>query len=272
MVHQTVYLSIKWHSNPFANLKDDFLGQTETSLVSVLHFWFPPFCFLLPLCCFLYILADSSGEEKEKKTSISKTEDWRGEREEENMVDEKKVVLSGCIKTRRGPWRVHRATKDGRIVTKFRYPSDRERQTNQQRERRRRAVAKKIFEGLRKHGNYKLPKHADSNDLLKALCEEAGWLVEEDGTICRMVNLFFHTYNLINLNCLGNSSSLHIFVLVMMLFVAAEFLVSSNTAAFLFCLFKQCLFLLLTLLLLGSWASSPWTALISLNVMLCSFI
>lgn len=76
--------------------------------------------------------------------------------------------------------------------------------------------------------------------------------VEEDGTSCRMVNLFFHTYNLINLNCLGNSSSLHIFVLVMMLFVAAEFLVSSNTAAFLFCLFKQCLFLLLTLLLLGS--------------------
>ncbi|KAL9374426.1 hypothetical protein Peur_034046 [Populus x canadensis] len=131
------------------------------------------------------------------------------------MVDEKKVVLSGCIKTSRGPWRVHRATKDGRIVTKFRYPSDRERQTNQQRERRRRAVAKKIFEGLRKHGNYKLPKHADSNDLLKALCEEAGWHVEEDGTICRMVNLFFHTYNLINLNCLGNSSSLHIFVLVL---------------------------------------------------------
>jgi hypothetical protein len=30
--------------------------------------------------------------------------------------------------------------------------------------------------------------------------------------------------------------------------------------------------LLLTLLLLGSWASSPCTALISLNVMLCSFI
>ncbi|KAL3569793.1 hypothetical protein D5086_029683 [Populus alba] len=103
------------------------------------------------------------------------------------MVDEKKVVLSGCIKTSRGPWTVHRATKDGRIVTKFRYPSDRERQTNQQRERRRRAVAKKIFEGLRKHGNYKLPKHADCNDLLKALCEEAGWHVEDDGTICRTV-------------------------------------------------------------------------------------
>ncbi|KAJ4821845.1 hypothetical protein Tsubulata_046385 [Turnera subulata] len=30
-----------------------------------------------------------------------------------------------------------------------------------------------------------LPKHSDSNDLLKALCEEAGWHVEEDGTIYR---------------------------------------------------------------------------------------
>ena len=157
------------------------------------------------------------------------------------MVDGKKVALSGCIKTSRGPWRVHRATKDGRIFTKFRYPSDRERQTNQQRERRRRAVARKIFEGLRKHGNYKLPKHVDSNDLLKALCEEAGWQVEEDGTICRKVSLFFHIYNLINLNCLGNSTGFHIFVLVMMLFVAAEFLVSSNTAAVLSCLFEQCL-------------------------------
>ncbi|KAH8484822.1 hypothetical protein H0E87_026545 [Populus deltoides] len=117
--------------------------------------------------------------------------------EEANMLDEKVVVLSGCIKTSRGPWTVHRATKDGRIVTKFRYPSDRERQTNQQRECRRRAVAKKIFEGLRKHGNYKLPKHADSNDLLKALCEEAGWHVEEDGTICRMATKFSESYSVL---------------------------------------------------------------------------
>ncbi|CAK7343758.1 unnamed protein product [Dovyalis caffra] len=104
------------------------------------------------------------------------------------MVDEKKKkVLSGCIKTSKGAWRVHRVTKDGCVVTKFRYPTDMERKKNQQRERQRRAVAKKIFEGLRNHGNYKLPKHADSNDLLKALCEEAGWHVEDDGTICRKV-------------------------------------------------------------------------------------
>ncbi|KAL0338131.1 UNVERIFIED_CONTAM: BES1/BZR1protein 3 [Sesamum angustifolium] len=56
---------------------------------------------------------------------------------------------------------------------------------NKQRERRRRYVTRKIFAGLRAHGNYNLPKHADSNDLLKALCEEAGWHVEEDGTIFR---------------------------------------------------------------------------------------
>ncbi|OIT29631.1 bes1bzr1 -like protein 3 [Nicotiana attenuata] len=70
-------------------------------------------------------------------------------------------------------------------VTRFRYPSDRERQKNKQREQKRRAVAHKIFAGLRAHGNYKLPKHADMNDLLKALCDEAGWRVEEDGTIYR---------------------------------------------------------------------------------------
>ncbi|KAF2288470.1 hypothetical protein GH714_007780 [Hevea brasiliensis] len=95
------------------------------------------------------------------------------------MADEKTSTIRGCIKSSRGPWIVHRTTKDG-IVTKYRFPSDRERQNNKQRERRRRAVARKIFAGLRQQGNYKLPKHADTNDLLKALCEEAGWHVEED--------------------------------------------------------------------------------------------
>ncbi|OAY44592.2 hypothetical protein MANES_08G096400v8 [Manihot esculenta] len=100
------------------------------------------------------------------------------------MADEKTRAMKGCIKSGRGPWIVHRSTKDG-VVTKYRFPSDSERQNNKQRERRRRAVTRKIFAGLRKHGNYKLPKHADTNDLLKALCEEAGWHVEEDGTIYR---------------------------------------------------------------------------------------
>ncbi|KAE8702359.1 Trichome birefringence-like 35 isoform 1 [Hibiscus syriacus] len=95
------------------------------------------------------------------------------------------TTLRGCIKKSRGPWVVHRTTKNGRTVTSYRFPSDGERQKNKQRERRRRAVAHKIFAGLRDHGNYNLPKHADTNDLLKALCEEAGWLVEIDGTVYR---------------------------------------------------------------------------------------
>ncbi|XP_048501396.1 uncharacterized protein LOC125497762 [Beta vulgaris subsp. vulgaris] len=45
----------------------------------------------------------------------------------------------------------------------------------------------KQFNFAEVHGNYKLPKHADNNDLLKALCEEVAWHVEEDGTVCRMV-------------------------------------------------------------------------------------
>nr|GMC81812.1 protein BRASSINAZOLE-RESISTANT 2-like [Ipomoea batatas]GMC85892.1 protein BRASSINAZOLE-RESISTANT 2-like [Ipomoea batatas] len=96
-------------------------------------------------------------------------------------------ALRGCIKTTRGPWTVHRTTKNGGVITKYRYPSERERQNNKQRERKRRAVAKKIFAGLRAHGNYQLPKHADSNDLLIAVCREAGWQVEEDGTIFKRV-------------------------------------------------------------------------------------
>ncbi|KAG5582257.1 hypothetical protein H5410_052884 [Solanum commersonii] len=90
------------------------------------------------------------------------------------MVEDKKTSgVRGCIKTSRGPWLVHRTAKDGSVrATK-----------NKQREKNRRRVAHKIFAGLRAHGNYKLPKHADTNDLLMALCKEAGWHVEEDGTI-----------------------------------------------------------------------------------------
>ncbi|KAK6118246.1 hypothetical protein DH2020_048032 [Rehmannia glutinosa] len=101
------------------------------------------------------------------------------------MEQEKNNRLRGCIKSSKGPWLVRRVNKDGGLVTKFRFPSDKERLNNKQRERRRRSVAHKIFAGLRAHGNYNLPKHADSNDLLKALCEEAGWHVEDDGKIYR---------------------------------------------------------------------------------------
>ncbi|KAJ9563201.1 hypothetical protein OSB04_008361 [Centaurea solstitialis] len=66
-----------------------------------------------------------------------------------------------------------------------RLPSWKERENNKRRERRRRAIAAKIFAGLRVYGNYKLPKHCDNNEVLKALCNEAGWIVEEDGTTYR---------------------------------------------------------------------------------------
>ncbi|XP_056689267.1 protein BRASSINAZOLE-RESISTANT 1-like [Spinacia oleracea] len=91
----------------------------------------------------------------------------------------------GCIKTSRGPWVVRRNTKKKGVVSSLRFPSERERQNNQEREKRRRLITRRIFAGLRDHGGYKLPKHADNNDLLKALCHEAGWHVEEDGAICK---------------------------------------------------------------------------------------
>lgn len=63
-----------------------------------------------------------------------------------------------------------------------RAPTTKERENNKRRERRRRAIAARIFAGLRQFGNYKLPKHCDNNEVLKALCREAGWIVEEDGS------------------------------------------------------------------------------------------
>ena len=62
-----------------------------------------------------------------------------------------------------------------------------ERENNKRRERKRRAIASRIFAGLRQFGNYKLPKHCDNNEVLKALCREAGWTVEEDGTTYKKV-------------------------------------------------------------------------------------
>ncbi|GLT45857.1 hypothetical protein SLA2020_229920 [Shorea laevis] len=78
-------------------------------------------------------------------------------------------------------------TSDGATSTSAprRKPSWRERENNRRRERRRRAMAAKIYAGLRAQGNYNLPKHCDNNEVLKALCLEAGWIVEEDGTTYR---------------------------------------------------------------------------------------
>ena len=69
-----------------------------------------------------------------------------------------------------------------------RLPTWKERENNKRRERRRRAIAAKIFAGLRLYGNYKLPKHCDNNEVLKALCAEAGWTVDEDGSTYRKVS------------------------------------------------------------------------------------
>ncbi|GLU13854.1 hypothetical protein SLE2022_304640 [Rubroshorea leprosula] len=71
------------------------------------------------------------------------------------------------------------------MTSATRMPTWKERENNKRRERRRRAIAAKIFTGLRMYGNYKLPKHCDNNEVLKALCKEAGWTVEEDGTTYR---------------------------------------------------------------------------------------
>eukprot|EP01018_Ginkgo_biloba_P017037 Gb_28893 [translate_table: standard] len=54
------------------------------------------------------------------------------------------------------------------------------------RERNRRAITTKIFQGLRKHGGYNLAPRADINEVLRALAEEAGWIVESDGTTYRV--------------------------------------------------------------------------------------
>ncbi|KAH7433360.1 hypothetical protein KP509_07G065100 [Ceratopteris richardii] len=71
------------------------------------------------------------------------------------------------------------------MTTGGRAPTTKERENNKRRERKRRAIAARIFAGLRQYGNYKLPKHCDNNEVLKAVCREAGWVVEEDGTTYR---------------------------------------------------------------------------------------
>lgn len=72
-----------------------------------------------------------------------------------------------------------------------RLPTWKERENNKRRERRRRAISAKIYAGLRAQGNFKLPKHCDNNEVLKALCNEAGWIVQEDGTTYRKVPSFY---------------------------------------------------------------------------------
>ncbi|CAL5205934.1 unnamed protein product [Lathyrus oleraceus] len=69
-----------------------------------------------------------------------------------------------------------------------RKPTWREKENNKMRERKRRAITTNIFNGLRAQGNYNLSKNCDTNEVLKALCNEAGWEVEQDGTTYRKGN------------------------------------------------------------------------------------
>ncbi|KAF0920423.1 hypothetical protein E2562_034870 [Oryza meyeriana var. granulata] len=91
----------------------------------------------------------------------------------------------GCIRSTRGPWTVRRRGRGGAVTTSLRHPTPRERENNRQRERRRRQVATRIYAGLRANAGYTLPKHADQNDVLRALCAEAGYHVDDGGNVSR---------------------------------------------------------------------------------------
>nr|XP_027088546.1 beta-amylase 7-like [Coffea arabica] len=60
-----------------------------------------------------------------------------------------------------------------------------EKERTKLRERQRRSITTKIFHGLRKHGGYPLSPRADINQVLRHLAQEAGWIVEPDGTTYR---------------------------------------------------------------------------------------
>ncbi|KAL2494825.1 BES1/BZR1 plant transcription factor [Forsythia ovata] len=95
--------------------------------------------------------------------------------------------LSSALTSIAGIWKLLAAVNKAtlRMTSGDRLPTWKEREANKRRERRRRAIATKIFAGLRMYGNYELPKHCDNNEVLKALCNEAGWVVEEDGITYR---------------------------------------------------------------------------------------
>ncbi|CAA3032421.1 protein BZR1 homolog 2-like [Olea europaea var. sylvestris] len=63
--------------------------------------------------------------------------------------------------------------------------SEDEKKWTKMREKQRRSIATKIFQGLRRHGGYRLSPRADNNQVLRHLAQEAGWIVEPDGTTYR---------------------------------------------------------------------------------------
>ncbi|XP_071694480.1 uncharacterized protein [Rutidosis leptorrhynchoides] len=121
--------------------------------------------------------------------------DWMGDANDRHSTSGYRfnmgsAVISWCSKKQdiKMIWEDGRPTaaaEDGGGGGGRRKPSWRERENNRRRERRRRAVAANIYNGLRAQGNYDLPKHCDNNEVLKALCKEAGWVVLPDGTTFR---------------------------------------------------------------------------------------
>ena len=63
--------------------------------------------------------------------------------------------------------------------------SETEKHKTKMRERQRRAITTNIFLGLRKQGGYRLSPRADINQVLRHLANEAGWIVDPDGTTYR---------------------------------------------------------------------------------------
>ncbi|RCV19438.1 hypothetical protein SETIT_3G384500v2 [Setaria italica] len=53
-----------------------------------------------------------------------------------------------------------------------------ERENNHHRECHRRLVPSRIYTVLRAKGNYTLPKNCNNNEVLKAVCREAGWVID----------------------------------------------------------------------------------------------
>ena len=76
--------------------------------------------------------------------------------------------------------------------------SESEKEKTKMRERQRRAITTNIFNGLRKHGGYRLSPRADINEVLRELAKEAGWVVQPDGTTYRSKasTLTFHHFPL----------------------------------------------------------------------------
>ena len=74
-----------------------------------------------------------------------------------------------------------------------------EKEKTKMRERNRRAITTKIFQGLRKHGGYNLAPRADINEVLRCLAAEAGWIVHPDGTTYRASQVSTIPFSVIHL-------------------------------------------------------------------------